>query len=273
MNYIFLHIPKTAGQSLHSQLVTAFSETEICPARVESQLKDLSQGLRSYRLFSGHFDLTSLRTVPDPRFVFTVIRDPIERLGSFYFFLKRRAARAPKHVLEQPENRGLYLAGSLSVNDYFMADMPERGFLDAHYDNFYVRYFLTWRFENSESMRMYREAGWQDDHFIARAVNNLSRLDAVVKLRDLALLQELLSDKLGADLKFTATKVNVAPSNDSGYLDQLKSEGLSEAGFDRIKAMTRLDYKFIDAAERRGLFLTRPSESECKSNIISNAHD
>ena len=39
---IFLHLPKTAGQSVHAALVDGFGEAAICPARVNEQLDGLT---------------------------------------------------------------------------------------------------------------------------------------------------------------------------------------------------------------------------------------
>src|ERR1044071_10007863 len=90
---IFLHIPKTAGQSVHESLRRLFAPEEICPARENFQLLPISiQELRRYRLFSGHLDWCLLDVVPQPRFTFTVLRRPIERIISFYFFLRGRAS-------------------------------------------------------------------------------------------------------------------------------------------------------------------------------------
>jgi hypothetical protein len=35
MHVVFLHIPNTAGQSVHAALLAAFEPSAICPARVK----------------------------------------------------------------------------------------------------------------------------------------------------------------------------------------------------------------------------------------------
>jgi hypothetical protein len=84
VSVIFLHIPKTAGQSVHGFLHAQFQPEEFCPARENFQLLPIPiERLQKYRLFSGHLDWSLLDAVPEPRFVFTVLRRPIERILSF----------------------------------------------------------------------------------------------------------------------------------------------------------------------------------------------
>ena len=94
-NVIFLHIPKTAGQSVHSFLVHLFGQGAIAPARVNEQLIQLSiPQIRKYSVFSGHMDWAMLDCVERPRFVFTILREPTDRILSFYYYLRSEAKRA-----------------------------------------------------------------------------------------------------------------------------------------------------------------------------------
>ena len=88
MKVIFLHIPKTAGQSVHAALVNAFGNEAVCPARVNDQLRRMSiTEINRYQVFSGHFDWSLLDCIKGPKYVFTILREPIDRILSFYLAL------------------------------------------------------------------------------------------------------------------------------------------------------------------------------------------
>jgi hypothetical protein len=73
MNIVFLHIPKTAGQSVHHYLISNFDEKSIFPARVNEQaIKYTVEEIKKYKIFSGHFDISLLDVVNQPKFVFTI---------------------------------------------------------------------------------------------------------------------------------------------------------------------------------------------------------
>ena len=92
MNIIFLHIPKTAGQSIHHELQRLYSD-KIAPVRINSDLDKYSNNeLEKFNVFSGHLDWNRLKFLPNP-FTFTILRDPIERICSFYIYLEEKAKR------------------------------------------------------------------------------------------------------------------------------------------------------------------------------------
>jgi hypothetical protein len=86
---VFLHLPKTGGTTLRHYFAAHFTPEEICPER-HTNLRDYSvDELRQWRFFSGHFNADEIRRIPRPLFVVTVLRDPIERLLSLYYYWKR----------------------------------------------------------------------------------------------------------------------------------------------------------------------------------------
>lgn len=88
---VFLHIPKTAGQAIHNALTHVVGGQEhVSPVRVNWQANGGSTMPPGYRLYSGHIDWVDLETLP-PSFVFTVLRDPRERIASYYFYMVREA--------------------------------------------------------------------------------------------------------------------------------------------------------------------------------------
>src|SRR5690606_31646457 len=60
---VFLHIPKTAGQTIHNQLAQMVGAGSVSPIRVQSQAPKGPQMPAGYGLYSGHIDWTELETL------------------------------------------------------------------------------------------------------------------------------------------------------------------------------------------------------------------
>ena len=144
---VFLHVPKTAGQTVHNGLARTVRARRVSPIRVHTQaFNPQDQYPPGYSLYSGHLDWTELTHLPTARFVFTVLRDPAERIASFYFYLQREAAGLDSSTLNLPSNIGLNRALNWSPDDYFFGgDDGWQMFIRSHYDNFYCTYFATRR--------------------------------------------------------------------------------------------------------------------------------
>jgi hypothetical protein len=98
---IFLHIPKTAGTTLHRiierhyrpehRYSVGFSEDESV-----TELAQLSEERRAQiRMLRGHFGFGVHRYLPGPSSYITVLRDPVERVVSYYYYIRRM----PHHYL------------------------------------------------------------------------------------------------------------------------------------------------------------------------------
>jgi hypothetical protein len=108
---IFLHIPKTGGTTIHAALDSYFAPERRCPERFNSLHRYSAGELAGYRVFSGHFSLISCELIPGPKRIFTMLRDPVERLISLYNFQRFRG-----------DVRDLTLARTGSMRDYFLED-------------------------------------------------------------------------------------------------------------------------------------------------------
>ncbi|MHA7874967.1 sulfotransferase family protein [Roseivivax sp.] len=142
---IFLHIPKTAGQSVHAALSQGLPEAAISPVRLHSQAgPGTAQLPPGYALYSGHIDWEALASLGPRARAFTVLRDPLERLASFYFYLRRKARSLPPEVLARPDHLGLRQVSTLSAEAYFFAGPPPwRAFITDHYRAPYCRYLAS----------------------------------------------------------------------------------------------------------------------------------
>jgi hypothetical protein len=132
---VFVHVPKTGGTTLHSQLATAIGAGRVAPARHNDLWRLTGVDLSTARLFSGHYDSRCLSFVPgaSPRVV-TILRAPRERIRSLYHFLrstKSLAAAANKLELAtaaREHNFKEFLEAALEINP-------------AAVDNTYIRTF------------------------------------------------------------------------------------------------------------------------------------
>ena len=94
--FFFLHIPKTAGTTLNTILDDNLPKDRILDLYTESQHRALADicydDLALYRLVRGHVFITDFDEILDGpvRFrVFTFLRDPVQRVISEFYFLKR----------------------------------------------------------------------------------------------------------------------------------------------------------------------------------------
>ena len=97
---IFVHIPKTAGTTLHRIIDQQY------PRRIRhfvrhhdkgvQKLKDLSLAQRAQlHMVRGHIPYGLHRYLPRPAKYFTILREPVERVISYYYFVQRE----PDHYL------------------------------------------------------------------------------------------------------------------------------------------------------------------------------
>lgn len=98
----FLHVPKTGGLSLRSQLDRYFSPDRICWAEDVNEVAELDPvSLSRAQLVRGHFlhaDLSLFGEQVDLSHMVTLVRDPIDLAVSLYFH-NRRDPDAPSHAL------------------------------------------------------------------------------------------------------------------------------------------------------------------------------
>lgn len=241
---VFLHIPKTAGQTVHRQIATAIGRHLVSPVRVHAQVATLeAQFPPGYALYSGHLDWTSLEGLPRDRFVFTVLRDPRERIASFYFFLLAEAARLSPEELATPQRTGMRMIATRTADDYFFGgDGKWQRFVLDHYDNFQMSYLATRKVRGLRDLD-----GLPDPARIDRALEGAAGIDAVYGVGNLAALEADLDARLGVRVSLVDTFVNAGPeAGRNARWPRLLERLESDVNRARLEEFVRLDIELLD---------------------------
>ena len=130
---IFLHVPKAAGSSLINMLLARFPPEALYPGHGVLDLRGLPpEEWRRHSLFMGHFDYSELAGAPDPPMVFTMLRDPIERMLSIYRYWR---SYSPEQAVRD-QLHGPLFAHRVDLAGFFTEAPPGIRF---NYDNAMVR--------------------------------------------------------------------------------------------------------------------------------------
>jgi len=96
-NIIFVHIPKTAGSSIRKSLERGFGEQTIFPEHDQGSIVTAMKN-DTHQHFLGHVGASfALAYKPKDQFVFSFLRNPLDRLISLYNFF---------HGLDQKKIKG-----------------------------------------------------------------------------------------------------------------------------------------------------------------------
>ena len=88
----FIHLAKTGGATIESLLREIYGEENVCPYLYDNEFLENANSHLSYKIFVGHNPYFVSQILPKPVFVFTFLRNPIDRVISAYNHLRRDAA-------------------------------------------------------------------------------------------------------------------------------------------------------------------------------------
>jgi hypothetical protein len=128
---IFLHIPKTAGTTISDIIERSYlpknlySRYEISPDRYVIEFEQIPEAKRKeFKIIQGHLYFGIHKLLPQPSTYFTILRDPVERVISDYYYIRRHK----KHPFHQ----------TLISEQMSLEDLIIRG--EYHPDNCQTRY-------------------------------------------------------------------------------------------------------------------------------------
>ena len=135
---IFLHIHKTAGTTLHRVIERQYRPEQIWTLDEQNGFDDLvslTEAQRArIRMLRGHMEFGLHEFMPATTTYFTLLRQPIERVISFYYFIRRN----PNHYHFEPiVNQDLSLGDFLATRQNKMMDNGQTRVLAGARNNDY----------------------------------------------------------------------------------------------------------------------------------------
>jgi len=114
---LFMRIHKTAGEALAKQVRDRLPKDTVCPAEFEWRVRGLTLAeLRQFSFFQGHISPSALSTVFTPLRVFTMLREPKERLLSCFYYWKEGAKNANNEFFDT--------IASMSLLEFLRSEEP-----------------------------------------------------------------------------------------------------------------------------------------------------
>lgn len=230
---VFLHLPKTAGQTIHHALGTICGEEKIAPFRLQSQVSGPTSFPRGYVLHSGHLHWDGLEAILPQPFSFSVIRDPRERFASFYFYMRKKIQ--DQVASGNPvRNHGIHVALTEPVECFFFnqdTDLSVR--IRLAWANRTLTYFALRKLERrKEDQRL------ELDDLITAALLNAEQLSAIYDFEDLSPLEADIEQLWGQRPDIVSQNTNKGPlqhgvSRWASLLDELGSDRLAR-GMERF---------------------------------------
>ncbi len=261
-HHVFLHVPKTAGSSLRTVLSRQYGARHVLyfdlgigdprpMPEIAAAVRARMAG-RDIRLVTGHQFLGLHQALREPCLYVTLLRDPVERALSEYFY----AFTYPHHA-----QRDAILSGELTPIDYLSA--PGRGdaqarqvagrttrpVLEAALANLDAAVLVAGIAEEFDRslLLMARRLGWAPPLYVARNVTRLTPDQAAARDRarqDAAGLRDLFATDIAlhaaARARFEADVAAEGPAFEAAFAafarcQEALAAGAGEKVFDRYE--------------------------------------
>ena len=241
-----LRAHKTAGQSFNLSLRRAFRDSAICPNSASWQYAGAEPGdFARYSYFQGHIGLpTAGRIAPGARLV-TMLRDPVSRLTSSYFFWRSQAQRVKNWSAHEIARR---LHG-MTLLEYVTSEDPE-----IRHSSWNVQARLLAGADygaTPEQRTMLFGCEWDLPELIERALAGMERFSVIGTVDRFDDSLALTYDTLGLPGEPEVVYDNRTPSK---YVDQEVTDEILE----HARRLTEADRVLFEAASQRLAELAGP---------------
>ncbi len=237
-NYIFVHIPKTAGLSIRKLFEATFGPDNVSQPFVVTKIDDQERTrLQQYQMISGHISEIDLRQFPDRRLI-TFLRDPIDRCLSIYSFYRNHTERDEIPLNEIPNSNladeATNLERQLDPEDFFSSGHPHI------VQNLHNR--MVWQL-GMHADYSYRQTATDEDAY-RKALANIDRYYFV------GFFEELASDVRRLQSRWGVAEEKSLPSINRTS-NRLQQSDLPESTIRRLKSITELDQRLYHTLRDR----------------------
>ena len=112
---VFVHLPKTAGTSFHRAMRDTLGPEAVSPSFIATNLSPAdAERLDRYTVISGHISMADVRRYFSDRAILTILRDPVDRCLSWYYFARKGTTRAFASDFAEAKRR--------NIEDFFALD-------------------------------------------------------------------------------------------------------------------------------------------------------
>jgi hypothetical protein len=210
LRLVFLHVPKTGGTTLHHHFSAHFTPEETCPERSSVLDRYSEDELGQWRYFSGHFNADEIKRIPKPVFVVTVLRDPIERLLSHYYFWRRHSS----DYIAKHELYPLLVLKRGTLSDFLRSQDPTLVSSSRNPITLQMAGAVLGQPEGNQLLKAGEPVGWLSDaQLLQQALSNLLSFNLVGDISQLKNIYSTVAQTFGMipldDLPSMNTKYEV----------------------------------------------------------------
>jgi hypothetical protein len=126
-HYVFVHIPKVGGTSLRHFVMAVVGERSVSPPFVVAEAPSAAERFKTFAVLFGHISRRDVAEHCPDRVPMTLLRDPVDRILSWYRFLKqnhRPTLPLRKVTGANSAAEAITLAHHLSLEDFLQVDHP-----------------------------------------------------------------------------------------------------------------------------------------------------
>lgn len=238
---VFIHIPKTAGSSFRELLCGLFSSDRVSSSFPVFEVTEAeAKILRQFKVISGHTSWADIQRHFQDRKLLTVLRDPVDRCISWYYFTRSRYLEnaIPLNRItytnnpKQAPQKVISLAKLMDIDDFLQINHPH---ILKNIEN-----RMVWQLAH---YAIYERRNLNPEVALRLSMRNLDKMHFV------GLYEELDEDirrflrSVGVSESYTLPRVN-------STRNRAKSSDLSLKTISILRRLNELDYQLYKYALR-----------------------